>query len=135
LLLVDDRLVLRAVVGTLPPGLRGRPLATTTTWWWRATSAMHGGRGGALSAEVADAELDAVAHVLEDLDQVLTVLDIRSLMPLMGHVAGHHAVNLLAAEAVAAALTLDCGITLATAAPPLLAAANGYGVEVVQLAL
>lgn len=112
----DDHHVLALIAGGAP----GR-WATTCSWWWRLTSAINGNRGGRLSRRIDGIEAAGVPvrGVIERLDDVIEIVDLKQLIPVMGWLisdAGRPA-NQLAAEAVAAAMVLDTRIQVAQHTP------------------
>jgi hypothetical protein len=118
MVVIDDHLVLRALVGTLPDEIDSDALATTTTWWWRlALASRREAPAGALSGPFA--RLDplaraAVTRTLDGLPEVMVVPDLRRLLPLVADVGHHYGLNLLAAEALALAIHLDAPLRVAT---------------------
>lgn len=125
---VDDHRLLTLLTSETPPAGR---FATTCSWWWRLTSAGSGRRRGALSRRIdgLDPVVGAALHeVIRALPSRLEVVDMRVLMPAMGALAAQHAVNQLAAEAVAAAAYLDTSIEVEIDAPGIRAAARAEGV-------
>lgn len=130
MIIIDDGLVLGAVVGRVPERLAGEALATTTTWWWRLLTALRRAAAGSLSRQVFGLEAHertAAEATVEDLASLIEVPDVRALLPLMADLHRDHRLNLLSAEALAAALALDLPIAVATDNPPLAAAARAVG--------
>lgn len=110
-------------------------LFTTGLWYVRLCQAVMRAQGGALSAPFADLPaplgVQALAAVLGLPDRI-GLLSLRELGPAMGELAGRHQLNVLAREALAAALALDAGLVLAhrNVSPQLAAAADREGVPV-----
>jgi len=92
-------------------------VATTCSWWWRLATRLSGGGGGRrarrlerLPPPARRALVATVARVPER----LVVPERRDLLPAMVALTGRYRVDLLAAEAVAAAEALDAELVLAT---------------------
>lgn len=117
MVVIDDHLVLRALLGTLPTDISGERLATTTTWWWRLSLAVRKERPeGSLSTpfhHLTRAARAALIRTLDALPDMIDVPDLRSLLPLVADVGHHYRLNLLAAEALAMALASDAEIKVA----------------------
>lgn len=131
MILIDDALVLRTVVGPIPAPLAGEGLATTTCWWWRLLSALRRAAEGSLSRAVLGLEAHeraAVEAAVDVLPSLIEVPDIRVLLPLMGDLHRDHRLNLLSAEALAAAAVLGLPVAVATDNPPLADAARTLGI-------
>src|SRR5215213_266494 len=104
------------------------PLATTCTWWWRLASAVHGGRGGALSRRLAPQQLGPAVRAIDRLRENVEILDLRALIPTMGGLASTFRLNLLAAEALVAAEVLGADIVVGQDTPRLREAARVRGI-------
>jgi hypothetical protein len=105
------------------------PLATTCCWWWRLSAAVNRGRrGGALTARLGDGDLDRAVRAIDALPDVVQVVDIRTLVPMMSRIATTFRLNLLAAEALASAITLGADIVVGQDTPRLREAARVRGV-------
>jgi hypothetical protein len=125
--------------------LRGRRiiddprLYTSGLWYVRLCQAVLRAQGGALSKPFADLPPPlrprAVAAVLA-LPEHIGLLSLRELGSVMGELALRHQLNVLAREALAAALSLRAGLVLAEGnlSPQLLAAAEAEGVSVTVVA-
>lgn len=123
--LIDDQLVLRVVLGQSPP--TDLVLATTYPWWWRLGSAVRRAKGSVLSGlTLGMSELGRAALIdtIDALPALIEVPDPRDLYPVAADLAAHHGLNLLAAEALAAALVLDAEIVVSTENPGLRRAAD-----------
>ncbi len=117
MVVIDDHLLLRALLGTVPLDEPGRMLATTTTWWWRLSSAVRKeGPSRSLSTPFHGLGVEARGELLRTLDalpELLEVCDLRARLPLVADVAQLYRLNLLAAEALAMALLNDAEIHVA----------------------
>lgn len=131
--LLDDH-VLSAELQGRGPGLAAE-LHTTGLWYVRLCHAVLRARGGALAAPYADLpeplRAPALAAVL-GLPARIGLVSLRLLAPTMGQLSERHRLNLLAREALAAALLLDATVVLAASnpSPALRAAADLEGVPV-----
>jgi len=117
MVVIDDHLLLRALLGTLSEPALGERLGTTTTWWWRLSTALRKERPeGTLSAPFhrlgREARVALVA-TLDDLPVLLEVPDLRVLLPLVADIGHAYRLNLLAAEALAMAIVHDAEIRVA----------------------
>lgn len=120
--------------------LRGRrlvdgPVHTTGLWYLRLCQAVLRARGGMLPAPYADLPPQlrerALASVLQ-LPADIGLLSLRELGPAMGQLAARHQLNVLAREALAAALALEATLVLSNRNenPRLVRAAAAEGVPV-----
>lgn len=129
--LVDDR-QLGALLRGEGSAEGGGPIFTTGCWYVRLCQAVLGAeeRTGVLSAPFmglpAELRERAVRSVI-DLPDEIGVLSLRTLGPLMGHLRGRHALNLLGLEALAAAVHLDAEVHLSGPVPRLEAALQNEG--------
>jgi hypothetical protein len=126
---IDDHRILGLLSGATAP--RGR-YATTCSWWWRLTSAFAGNRGGALTRRLErldPAISSALRRALRSLPDHLEIVELRRLIPAMGALAETLELDLVSAEAIAAAAYLGTGIEVQVDSPPLRAAARSSGVE------
>lgn len=118
MILVDDHLLLRVLLGTAPPALAGERIATTTGWWWRALSPLAAPRAvaGAHTRTVArltPVESEALWSTLCDVGQrgsLVAMPELVALGPAMAWLARHEGLNRLAAEALAAAMDSSAAI-------------------------
>jgi len=124
-ILVDDHILAARFSEAADQRSSAFPLATTCCWWWRLASAIAGRRGGALSRLLGDVAepLEAVEGLAEE----VSVLDLRTLIPMMSGFAAAYRLNLLAAEALAAAEVLGADIVVGQDAPRLREAARVRG--------
>ncbi len=140
--LVDDHLLREVLLEQEPPWLSrargGGQLATTGLWYYRLCSALRGpGVAGSLSGPIASLPGDLRTGVMEQVVRLPGTIRLLSLRDASWPAAGYAArygLNLLAAEAVAAAvLTGSAIVTAAGNLPPrLAAAAQGEGVRVLS---
>lgn len=131
MIVVDDHFIAAGLAsGRSPAGAEA--MATTCSWWWRLSSALAGGRGGALSAhfsEAGGAELEALRRTVAGLARRIQILDLRDLIPAMALLSGEHALDLMAAEAVVAAEVLGADLVVMVDAPKIRQAAEARGVS------
>lgn len=122
--MVDDRLVLDHVLGhPVPTSL---PLMTTYTWWWRLGTAlrrMGGGRLSGAAAVLSDDERRLLLDVVDRLPRQVRIPDPRELYGLAADLHAMHSLQLLAAEAAAAAVMAGAEILVAADVPNLRRAA------------
>lgn len=126
---VDDHRLISLLALPEPPSGR---YATTCSWWWRLTSAFAGHRRGALSRRLESLDhgiSSAIRNTVRSLPAHFEIVDLRLLIPAMGVLAQDHAVNQLAAEAVAAAAYLETSIEAEIDTPQVRAAAGAERVE------
>ena len=104
---------------------------TTSSWYWRLSRAVAHGAQGALSRPfqaLSESERRQVVSALADLPSGVGMLDLRKLVPVMAALPGQ--LNFVTAEAVAAAVTLDCRIAVTSGSDILNRTAQAAGVEV-----
>jgi hypothetical protein len=122
--LIDDQVLGAVLRGSTPRALRRFELATTGYWYVRLCQAVLSAtdRSGVLSgpfAELPDGLRDrAVAAVLE-LPEDIELVSLRELGPDIGRLRRHHSLNILAMEALAAAIYLEAEVVLAASSPRL----------------
>lgn len=125
MLLIDDALLLRVIAQTAGPDLltaasRGE-VFTTGTWYYRLARATRQAEWtGALSSTLVTMPSVTrlqVVTALESLPEEIGLLEFRVLVPTMAAFRLGTPLNLLAAEALAAAVLLDAEILVATDAP------------------
>jgi hypothetical protein len=142
LIVVDDRLLFAvraemqepAVARFIDAADRGEAF-TTGTWYWRLARALAGPGGGSLSRPVdalSDAESIRVRLALETLPPSIGLITLRRLVPVMAALPGE--LNLLTAEAVAAAVVLDAPIAVTSDSDLLDRTAAQVGVDVEKVA-
>ena len=141
---VDDALLLAILAGSTSASVARFVAAasqgevfTTGSWYWRLSRALAHPGTGALSralAALADNERRRTLDALEELPEEIGLLSLRRLIPVMAVVPGN--VNLLTAEAVAAATVLGATIAVTTQSGMLdrAAVAAGVTVEMVNVA-
>jgi hypothetical protein len=142
LIVIDDRLLLEVVVEAPSPTIRPyleaadrRELYTTGYWYWRLARAIAHPTGGTLSGPfsgMADDVQRRVLGAMADLPASIGVLPLRRLVPIMAALPGQ--INVLTAEAVAAAIVIDGSIAVTTQSEMLnrTARAAGIAVDVVR---
>lgn len=110
---VDDHLLTLHLAGSdlwLPRGAR---VATTASWWFRLAKALEGAGGGSLSVLIAGlsrGDRRAIDELIRHLPEDVTVLHPRDTVPQAAVLSARHGLNLLAADALAAALVLEAKI-------------------------
>ena len=122
MLLIDDALLLRVVAQTadaeLTDAADGSQLFTTGCWYYRLARAVRQSEWtGALSSAVAllpEAPRRRALAALDHLPDRIGLLDFRAVVPTMAALNVGRQLNLLAAEAPAAALLLDAEVLVAT---------------------
>jgi hypothetical protein len=122
--LIDDQALSAVLRGSTPRALRRFELATTGYWYVRLCQAVLGAtdRPGVLSGPFADLPADlrdqAVSAVLELPDDI-ALISLRELAPDIGRLRLRHSLNILATEALAAAIRLDAEVFLSAPSPHL----------------
>ena len=114
----------------LDPVSRGE-IFTTSVWYWRLGRAVAQQGSGALSRAFArlDDERRALARrALSELPPEIGMIPPRRLIPLMAALPGQ--LNMLTAEAVAAAVVLQARIAVTTPSPLLTGAATAVDIPV-----
>ena len=114
MILVDDHLLAAHIGGSRGVGPEGGELATTCSWWWRLALAINR-RGGPPFA-------------VDDLQMSITVPERGRLLPSMTRLSDAYRLNVLAAEALAAAELLGADILVAQDTPRLREACRVRGV-------
>lgn len=135
--LVDDGLLSLLLRGERLPdeGAHGQPIFTTGHWYVRLCHAVLGDadRSGALSSPFqvlpGPQRQRAIAAVME-LPADIGLVSLRTLAPLIGRLRAEHNLNILASEAVAAAIHLDAAVLLSIRAPRLEQALTAEGLPV-----
>jgi hypothetical protein len=137
--LIDDHLLREVLLEQEPSWLRrarrGDQLATTGLWYFRLCSALHAPTiGGLLSGPIASLPEDLRSSVLAHVAALPTSIRLLSLRDVSWSAAGYatrYGLNLLAAEAIAAAVLTRSVIAtaLGNLPPRLAAAAQGEGVR------
>lgn len=135
--MVIDGVVLLDVIAGLSENdilaaLQGNDLFTTGCWYYRLSRAVHSDHvGGSLSLQLAGLDVDRQVRVVAELDRLLHSigrLSLRDLVPVMRALRVSRPLNLLNAEALAAALVLDAELVVSTDGPLLRTAAEEMGV-------
>lgn len=142
MLVVDDALLLAVLAGTaandIQSAARDGEVFTTGSWYWRLGRALHDGAStGALSRALIGLTSGQQARVLaavEALPRAIGLLSLRDLVPVMATMEVGRRLNLLTAEAIAAALVLEATIVVTTDSALLTESCTRLGVDVRQLA-
>jgi hypothetical protein len=122
-ILVDDHFIAhRLATGRHRAGSEDltTSVATTCSWWWRLSAAVAGTRGGVLSryfGGVGSGAPSALQRTIARLPEMILMLDLRELIPAMALLSAEYELNLLAAEAVAAAEVLGADLVLRQETP------------------
>lgn len=138
-MIVVDDVILHAILSgqrnpLVEPYLEAVPrgeVFTTMSWFWRLSRALAHPAQGALSrafARLSEEEQRRVRSSLSKLPETIGLVSSRIVVPMMAALPGQ--LNMLTAEAVAAALLLDAKIAVTTESPLLRVAADAAGVEV-----
>lgn len=122
---LDDHLLREVLLEREPSWLRrlrrGGQLATTGTWYYRLCSALQApDLAGSLSGPIADLPSELTAGVIQrvmTLPVSIHLISMRELAWTASRLGRRHGLNLLAAEALGAAV--DSGSAIATAEPNL----------------
>ena len=143
MIVVDDLLLLHIVARRTHPAVhsyvasaaRGE-VFTTGSWYWRLARAITRPSRGVFSRYLGTLSADErfrVGAAVENLPEGLGVLSLRRLVPIMAALPGQ--LNLLTAEALAAAIVLDASIAVTTESNLLTqaAAAVNLTIELVDL--
>lgn len=133
--LVDDQLLGRILRGGESPN-QDAAVFTSGCWYVRLCQAVLGAaertgvRSAPFEALPADARARAWQALLELPDEI-GLLSLREIGPLIGQLRARHNLNILAMEALAAAVHLDAEVVLSAPSPRLEAAlrAEGLGVS------
>ena len=137
--LVDDRLLLRLLLGDEPPDLRPAraAIATTGLWYHRLCRALADDAVvGSLSRRLGAVDEDVAARVLAsvvELPETVELVSLRTLgWPMAELVHAGARLNLLSLEALAAARLLSAEICIAAEDDndPLRAAGTAFGVTI-----
>ena len=135
--LVDDQLLSGVLRGTADGRLGGRQLYTTGCWYVRlcqavlGRSAVRGVLSGPFDELSAPVRQRALATLLE-LPNEVGLVSLRELGPEIGRLRRDHTLNILSAEALAAAVYLQAEVHLAAPSPSLEDALGVEGIEVVR---
>jgi hypothetical protein len=105
LIVVDEYLALRSLVGALPPEFPDEPLALPTSAHWRLLQRIHAPGDGQLSRALRDLSPAALAVLRRPTPAVLEILDPRPLLDLAAAVsASYGGTGWLVAETLVAGL-------------------------------
>lgn len=137
MIVVDDLLLLEVLAGVAGPASQAAfeagEVFTTGSWYWRLASAVRTDRlEGALSRafnELGIPEQQLVKDHLAELPSSIGLLDYRKLVPVMTAIDAGRPLNMLAADAVATAITINGTILVRTDAPLVRSAAQVLDLE------
>jgi hypothetical protein len=120
--LIDDQALGAVLRGSTPRRLRRRTLATTGHWYVRLCRAVLAASTppGALSGpfeELPPRYRDRAVQALVELPEDVELVSLRDLGPAIGRIGARHRLNILQAEALAAAEHLDAEVFLTTPSP------------------
>jgi hypothetical protein len=134
--IVDDALLLALLAeregvseALLLTGAKAGEVFTTGAWYWRLARVLARPGRSALSRALAsnfEEERRRVGHALDELPAGIGLLSMRRLVPVMAAMPCQ--LNLLTAEALAAAVVLGARIAVSIASPLMAAAANSVDV-------
>lgn len=134
MIVVDDALLLAVLAGTAPRSALVGDVSTTGSWYWRLTRAVLDDRStGSLTQaflRLPEEDQQRVREGLRSLPNEIGLLGFRRLVPIMAALDGGRRLNLLTAEAIAAALVLDADIAVTTRSPLLDGACERLGIQV-----
>lgn len=131
--LVDDRELARRLRNS--PGT-SEEFYTTGCWYVRLCQAVVASRGGQLSApllQLTAARREAALRAILELPATIGLVSMRDLAPRIGQLRNNHRLNLLSAEALAAAVHLEADVHLSVPSPRLEAALHAHGCNVHRL--
>jgi hypothetical protein len=130
---VDDAVLLRVLAGSPPMEARGAGIYTTGVLYFRLGQALRpGAPAGVLSRRLLQLPPDRQARVLrliDDLPEAIGLLGLRILVPVIRRIDPEARLNLLAAEALAAAYVAGAKVLVATDAPLLSQACRAAGID------
>lgn len=134
---IDDLLLLRCLAGRPPQSiisdLSQGDVFTTTYWYFRLGRAVVSGSGaGALSGQMAQLDSETREHVRSSLDVLPSNIGLvppRFSVPLMFTLRVRRQPNILAAEALAVALSINGRLAVATEAPLIHSGAVDLGLD------
>ncbi len=135
-MVIDDAVLLDVLAGLskndILAALEDNDLFTTGCWYYRLSRAVHSDQvGGLLSRQLAGLDVERQVRVVAALDRLpdlVGLLSLRDLVPVMRALRVSRPLNLLNAEALAAALVLDAEFVVSTGGPLLRQAAGELGV-------
>ena len=137
MVVVDDLLLLEVLAGVAGPtsqaAFEAGEVFTTGSWYWRLASALRTDRlEGALRRafnELGGPEQRLVQDHLVELPPSIGLLDYRKLVPVMTAIDVGRPLNMLAADAIATAITINGTILVRTDAPLVRSAAQALDLE------
>jgi hypothetical protein len=111
---IDDQLLLEYLAGVRSGADLGDEIYTTGCWYYRLTRAvMSEPGGGSLSGRFASLGEDRQRQALEGLSQLprsIGLLSFRTIVPIMGALRVRRPLNMLNAEALAVAVTIEADV-------------------------
>jgi hypothetical protein len=136
-IVVDDLLLLEVLAGVAGPtcqaAFEAGEVFTTGSWYWRLANAVRTTRlEGALTRafnELGSPEQGLVRDHLAELPPSVGLLDYRKLVPVMTAIDLPRPLNMLAADAIATAITVNATILVRTDAPLVRSAAQALDLE------
>ncbi|HVM54996.1 MAG TPA: hypothetical protein VM262_17560 [Acidimicrobiales bacterium] len=137
MIVVDDALLGAVLAGTAPGDVAAAftvgDIATTGSWYWRLSRALRDQRSaGALSRSfgmLSPSRQAAVLASVERLPPEIALPSLRRLVPVMTALDVGRQLNLLTAEAVAAAVVLDASIAVTTTSPLMSQSCDRLGID------
>ena len=118
---VDDLLLLQVTVGHPAPSLSGQAVHTTGAWYFRPSQALRpGATTGRLSRRLTELPAPLRARAIAAMDRLpedVGLLSLRRTIPVVRRLDAGGRLNLLAAEALAAAYILGADILVSTETP------------------
>ncbi len=122
MLILDDALLLAVLAGVAADDVHAaadrNEVFTTGCWYWRLSRALHDGTvTGALSRAMQDLNAEQQTRVVgavQQLPRQIGLLSLRQLVPVMTALETGRRLNLLTAEAIAAAVVLGATIMVTT---------------------
>lgn len=142
MLVVDDSLLLDVLAGLADEEIldvvpRGE-LFTTGCWYFRLTRALNSASvTGALSRKLGGLDSGRqvrVVRALENLPPEIGLINLRELVPIMSALQVPRPINMLNAEALAAAVVLDADLIVTTDSPMLREGAERIGLGYIVVA-
>lgn len=133
--LIDDQLLGHVLRGRPPRSLAKKELFTTGYWYVRLCQAVLGAdeRSGVLSRPFSDLTpnlRNRAVNALLDLPENVGMVSLRQLGPTIAQLRQHHQLNILGAEALAAASLLGAEVFLSAPSPMLEAALKSENLKV-----
>lgn len=132
---IDDHLLLAALAGTEPRALleamASEAVYTTGCWYYRLARAASAGSGdGTLSRELANLEPESRARArasIGKLPDAVGILNQRTIVPVIAAIRVRRQLNMLNAEALAAAVVTNARLVVSVDSPLLTSGAADLG--------